>query len=110
MFAILLIPNSLLAWAFLGQKPSRRFLAAGAVAVAGVGLLFLHEVHVSPVPTDRILLGLGFTLAGLMGASMANVYQAGKEARRHPLFALLGFLMAAGLGIYVVTQILLGRH
>ena len=29
VFALLLIPNSLLAWAFLGQKPNRRFVAAG---------------------------------------------------------------------------------
>ena len=35
VFALLLIPNSLLAWAFLGQKPNRRFLLAGLVAVAG---------------------------------------------------------------------------
>ena len=36
VFALLLIPNSLLAWAFLGQKPNARFLGAGLVAVAGV--------------------------------------------------------------------------
>jgi len=28
----------------------------------------------------------------------------------YPLFALVGFLMAAGLGIYVVAQVLMGRH
>lgn len=99
VFAILLIPNSLMAWAFLGQKPGCRFMAAGAVAVAGVGLLFLHELRVSPVTPDRILAGLGFTLLGLLGASMANVYQAGEEARRHPLFSLLAWSMAIGATI-----------
>ena len=96
VFAILLIPNSLLAWAFLGQKPGRRFLAAGAVAVAGVGLLFLHELRTSDASRADIMIGLGFTLAGLLGASMANVYQAGEEARRHPLFSLLAWSMAIG--------------
>lgn len=96
VFAILLIPNSLLAWAFLGQKPGRRFMAAGSVAVAGVALLFLHELRTSPISADRIVAGLGFTILGLIGASMANVYQAGKEARRHPLFSLLAWSMAIG--------------
>src|SRR3546814_10305787 len=45
VFALLLIPNSLLAWAFLGQKPNGRFLLAGLVAIAGVGLLFIHEMR-----------------------------------------------------------------
>ena len=96
VFAILLIPNSLLAWIFLDQKPNRRFLLAGLVAVCGVGLLFLHELRSSPAAPRDIAIGLGLTLLGLIGASSANVYQAGKEARRHPLLALLAWSMAIG--------------
>jgi drug/metabolite transporter (DMT)-like permease len=96
VFALLLIPNSLLAWAFLGQRPNARFLLAGLVAIAGVGLLFVHELSSSPVGNREIAIGLAFTLAGLMGASSANVYQAGEEARRHPLLALLAWSMAIG--------------
>lgn len=105
VFAILLIPNSLLAWAFLGQKPGGRFMAAGAVAVLGVSLLFLHELRVSPLPATQIIIGLGFTLLGLLGASMANVYQAGAEARRHPLFSLLAWSMAIGALIDTVIAL-----
>ena len=96
VFAILLIPNSLLAWAFLGQKPNARFFWAGLVAVAGVALLFVHELRSSPLANRDIAIGLGFTIAGLLGASAANVYQAGKEARRHSLLALLAWSMAIG--------------
>jgi len=96
VFALLLIPNSLLAWAFLGQKPNARFLWAGLVAVAGVALLFIHELRSSPLAGRDIAIGLTFTLAGLLGASSANVYQAGEEARRHPLLALLAWSMAIG--------------
>jgi drug/metabolite transporter (DMT)-like permease len=96
VFALLLIPNSLLAWAFLGQKPNARFLWAGLVAVAGVALLFIHELRSSPLAGKDIVIGLTFTLAGLLGASSANVYQAGEEARRHPLLALLAWSMAIG--------------
>jgi drug/metabolite transporter (DMT)-like permease len=96
VFALLLIPNSLLAWAFLDQKPNRRFLLAGLVAVAGVGLLFLHELRTNPAVSGQIAVGLALTIFGLLGASSANVYQAGKEARRHPLLALLAWSMAIG--------------
>ena len=96
VFALLLIPNSLLAWVFLGQKPTRRFFWAALVATAGIGLLFLHEVSAAPARSEDIAIGLGLTVVGLLGASAANVYQAGKEARRHPLFALLAWAMAIG--------------
>ena len=96
VFALLLIPNSLLAWAFLHQRPTRRFFWAALVATAGMGLLFLHEYHAHPARTADIAIGLGLTIVGLLGASAANVYQAGKEARRHPLFGLLAWSMAIG--------------
>ena len=96
VFALLLIPNSLLAWGFLGQKPTRSFFWAALVATAGIGLLFLHEVRAAPLRGSDIAVGLGLTIIGLLGASAANVYQAGKEARRHPLFALLAWAMAIG--------------
>jgi drug/metabolite transporter (DMT)-like permease len=96
VFALLLIPNSLFAWGFLGQKPTKRFFWAALVASAGIGLLFLHEVRAAPGRSSDIAIGLGLTLVGLLGASVANVYQAGKEARRHPLFALLAWSMGIG--------------
>ena len=96
VFALLLIPNSLLAWTFLGQKPNARFLWAGLVAVAGVALLFVHELRSSPLANRDIAIGLGFTLLGLFGASAANVYQAGERARRYPLLSLLAWSMTFG--------------
>src|SRR5206468_3780466 len=35
VFALLLIPSSLMGWAFLGQRPTRRFAWSSLVAVAG---------------------------------------------------------------------------
>ena len=49
-----------------------------------------------------IAIGLALTMAGLLGASSANVYQAGEEARRHPLLALLAWSMAIGACIDAV--------
>jgi drug/metabolite transporter (DMT)-like permease len=96
VFALLLIPNSLLGWAFLGQKPSGRFAIGSVLAVAGIGLLFAHELHEHPTRTDAIVLGIALTLVGLLGASAANVFQALERVRRFPLFALLTWAMFLG--------------
>lgn len=96
VFGLLLIPNSLLAWAFLGQRPERRFVLGSAVAVAGVALLFAHELNEHPARSEAILLGIGLTLVGMLGASCANVFQAREKVRRVPLFALLAWAMALG--------------
>ncbi|MCL6730036.1 DMT family transporter [Sphingomonas hankyongi] len=96
VFALLLIPSSLLAWAFLGQRPSKRFVASSTVAVAGVILLFAHELRQHAADGGEILSGIGLTLAGMLGASISNVVQARPEVRGYPLFALLAWSMAIG--------------
>lgn len=96
VFALLLIPSSLLAWAFLGQRPSARFAWSSLVAVAGIMLLFVHELREHAATSGEIATGIGLTLAGMVGASAANVAQARPEMRRYPLFALIAWSMAAG--------------
>lgn len=96
VFALLLIPSSLLAWAFLGHRPTARFAWSSAVAVAGIALLFLHELQAHGASTGQIVSGIVLTLVGMLGASTANVMQARPEIRRFPLLALLAWSMAAG--------------
>jgi drug/metabolite transporter (DMT)-like permease len=96
VFALLVIPNTFLGWAFLGQKPSPRFVWSSAVAVAGIALLFVHEIHAHPARTGSVLTGIALTLAGMLGASCANVFQARENVRRFPLFALLAWAMTLG--------------
>ena len=86
VFALLLIPSSLLAWALLGHRPSRRFAVSSLVAVAGIGLLFVHELREHPADRGQIVAGIGLTLVGMLGASVANVVQARPEVRRFPLY------------------------
>jgi drug/metabolite transporter (DMT)-like permease len=94
--ALMLIPNSLLGWAFLGQRPGKRFAIGSAVAVAGIGLLCIHEFRASSAPAPEVVTGIGFTLLGLMAASVTNVYQARERLRRHHLASLLAWSMAIG--------------
>jgi len=96
VFALLLIPSSLLAWAFLGQRPTIRFVWSSLVAVGGIALLFGHELHQHAAAPRDVIAGIGLTLFGMLGASIANVLQARPEVRRFPLFGLLAWSMAAG--------------
>ena len=58
---------------------------------------------------NRITLGV-ITAALILGSAFLLRSEAGLKVFGYPVFALVGFLMAAGLGIYVVAQILMGRH
>jgi len=96
VFALLVIPSSLLAWAFLGHRPTARFAWSSAVAVVGIALLFAHELQAHGASSRQVAVGIALTLVGMLGASTANVMQARPEFRRFPLFALLAWSMAAG--------------
>jgi len=99
VFALLLIPASLMGWVFLGHRPSKRFAWSSVVAVTGIVMLFVHEVHEHPANGSEIAAGIGLTLVGMLGAAIANVVQARPEIRRFPLFGLLAWSMAAGAAI-----------
>lgn len=107
VFALLLIPSSLLAWAFLGQRPTARFAWSSLIAVAGIVLLFVHELREHEASSRAIAAGIGLTLAGMVGASAANVFQARPEVSRFPLFALLAWSMAAGAVIDAIVALVL---
>jgi drug/metabolite transporter (DMT)-like permease len=96
VFALLLIPSSLLAWAFLGQRPTGRFAWSSLIAVAGIALLFAHELREHSSIGREVVVGIAITFLGMLGASAANVFQARPEIRRFPLLALLAWSMGAG--------------
>ena len=107
VFALLLIPSSLLAWAFLGQRPSARFAWSSFVAVAGIALLFAHELRQHAADARQVTAGIALTLVGMVGASAANVFQARPEVRRFPLLALIAWSMAAGALIDAMVALVL---
>ena len=62
----------------------------------GLGLLFAHELGVSPVAKTAIWVGIGWSLLGVLFSSIANVMQAGKLARGIPVASLIAWGMAWG--------------
>ncbi len=99
VFALLLVPNAILSRVFLGQRMGWQLLAGSAIAVGGVSLLFLHEIRADPHGPGRALAGIGFTLAGVLSASCANVMQATATAKRYPLLSTTAVAMLLGAAV-----------
>jgi len=97
VFALLMVPNSALAWLFLKQKVGWAFVVGSAIASAGVALLFVQEMRASPVPPEQVLLGIGLTLLGVLSASIANIMQASRRLAAWPLASLLAWGMVYGV-------------
>ena len=102
IFALLIVPNAVLARIFLGQELSRPFLAGSAVAMAGIGLLFAHELRLDGADPGAVLRGLGLTLLAVLSASVANVVQGSAGARAMTIPALLAWSMLLGAGANAV--------
>ena len=102
VFALLLVPNALLARIFLGQRLGRQLLVGSGIAMAGVGLLFVHEVRSDPHGPATALTGIGWTLLAILSASSANVLQATRIAKRYPMLPTLAMAMLIGAGLDAV--------
>ncbi|WP_374407047.1 DMT family transporter [Pelagerythrobacter sp.] len=100
MFGLLMVPNALLGAWLLGQRVTPRFLIGGAVAIAGIALLLLHEARLSPLG-GSVLLGVALAVGGILSASIANVIQANETGRVLPMASLLAWSMLYGTGFDV---------
>ncbi len=100
-FALLMVPNAILAWLFLGRKISGRFALGSALGIVGVGLLFAQQLSLPGSRADTVL-GLGLVVAGVLSASIANVMQASPKALTFPPVTGLGWAMLIGASINAV--------
>ncbi len=96
VFALLMVPNTIFAWLFFRQPVSGRFILGSLVALAGIGLLFVQEVRASAADRSETLIGIGFTLLGVLSASSANVLQLAPGVRNRPIAAMLAWAMLYG--------------
>ncbi|MET0248866.1 MAG: EamA family transporter [Sphingobium sp.] len=99
VYALLLIPNSILARIFFGQRVASMFIVGSLVAISGIALMLLHEYRGAALASDGILLGAALSCAGLLSASVANVMQGTQIARRLPMVAVLAWAMLIGAGL-----------
>ena len=96
IFALLLVPNAVLARVFLGQRLGRQLLLGSAIAMAGVALLFIQEARSDPNGPQKSLIGIALTLCAVLSASCSNVLMATDRAGRQPMVPMLGAAMLIG--------------
>ncbi|WP_421836594.1 DMT family transporter [Novosphingobium sp.] len=100
LFALLLVPNTILSRVFLGQRITRGFMIGTAIALVGIGLLMLHEYRIALAQNSamgaQVLVGGFMVLVALTFASVGNVVQASPAARGQPVPTLLAWAMMIG--------------
>lgn len=96
MFALLIVPNALLAKYWLGRQIGGAFVLGSAIASVGVGFLMLQEYRAAPVGGTEVLLGLGLTLCAVASASISNVLQVTPKIARYPTITILAWSMLWG--------------
>jgi drug/metabolite transporter (DMT)-like permease len=96
IFALLIVPNAILAKWWLGRVIGLHFIVGSAIAGIGVGLLMLQEYRAAPVGGEAVLLGLSLTLCGVFCASVSNVLQVVPKVARFPTVTILAWSMLWG--------------
>ena len=96
LFALLMVPNALMARIFVKAEVSGRFIAGSAVALIGIALLLLHEYRAAPGGGGAVLIGIALTCCAILSASSANVMQATATARRQSVVVLIAWAMVFG--------------
>ena len=98
LFALLLVPNALFGWLFLGHRLSRRFVMGSVMGIAGVALLFAPD-FTGPAPDREMLTGLLMAIGAVLSASFANIMQASRQGQALPLEGTLAMSMLYGTAL-----------
>ena len=96
VFALMILPNAVLARIVLGNRMSAQFAAGSAIALAGIGLLILHEYRIAPVG-DGVTTGVMLVICAILSVSVGNLLQATETSRGVPVVPLMGWGMLWGV-------------
>lgn len=106
-FALIMVPNAILARLLLGERAAPGFVAGSLVAIAGVALLMIHESRIGEAGAATasgmsVTLGAALAALAVLAASVANVAQATERAHAEPLLPLLALAMLVGAGVDIL--------
>ena len=96
LFALLIVPNALLGWLWLGKPVARSFWIGSMIAMAGVAMLILREYQAAPIGAAEVLIGTGLTLVAIISVSVANVLPASRRLSQYPIITVLAWGMLYG--------------
>lgn len=90
IFALLIVPNTILSRIFIGTRSTARFFLGAAIAIGGIALLMTEEYRMATSGGD-VGLGIALVCGGVMCASIGNVIQASASAKAIPTASLLAW-------------------
>ena len=93
VFALLIVPNAVLAKYWLGRSIGGAFILGSAIACVGVGLLMLQEYRAAPMGGTDALIGLFLVICAVATASVSNVLQVTPKVARYPTITILAWSM-----------------
>ena len=96
VFALMIVPNAVLARLVLGAQLTRRFMAGSVIALAGIALLMLHEYRIAP-PGSGVTTGVLLVTGAILSVSVGNLLQATQTARGVPVVSLMAWGMIWGV-------------
>ncbi len=96
LFALLIVPNTLLGRVFLKTRVEGRFLVGAAIAIGGVAMMIAQEYSVAALDAGAVAGGTLLTLAGVLSASIANVMQGTTIARAQSMAVMIAWGMLFG--------------
>ena len=97
VFALMILPNAVLARVVLGNRMSGRFVAGSAIALAGIALLIVHEYRIAPVGDGGVTTGVLLVIFAILSVSVGNLLQATTTARAVSVLPLMGWGMFWGV-------------
>lgn len=106
MMGLLIVPNAILARIWLKQPATPRFALGSLIAIAGIGLLLLHEARMANIG-GHVAFGVVLALSGMLCASVANVIQANDTGKSLPMVSLLAWAMLYGAVINIIVALAL---
>lgn len=96
IFALLIVPNTLLSRLFLKTPLNLRFIIGSAIAICGIVALLVHEAQAVRGDAMAVLAGVALTFSGVLSVSSANVMQATRFAKSQPATTVLAWAMLFG--------------
>ncbi|MDE2436385.1 MAG: EamA family transporter [Sphingomonadales bacterium] len=109
IFALMIVPNAVLARIVLKTPISARFMAGSIVALAGIALLMLHEYRVAP-HSAGVLTGAGLVSMAILSVSVGNLLQATPTARQVPVASLVAWGMVWGVAASIGYALVAAGH
>ena len=103
VFALLVVPNTILGAIFLKTRITARFVGGASLGIAGLFVLFAHDL--AQPAAGGTTLGLALVAGAVVSASIANVMQASRLARTLPPLPTLALAMGYGATIDAVFAI-----